>query len=32
LGVPNVDPYYGHVRLGRYLDYIQFGSEDYIVE
>jgi len=32
LGIPNVDPYDGHVRLGRYLDYMWFGSEDYIIE
>ena len=32
LGVPNVDPYNGHVGLGRNLDYTWFGSEDYIIE
>ena len=32
LGVPNIDSYNSHVGLGRYLDYMQFGSKDYIVE
>ena len=32
LGVLNDNLYNGHVRLGRYLDYMQFGSVDYIVK
>ena len=32
LGVPNVNPYNNHVGHGRYLDYMWFGSKDYIVK
>jgi len=32
LGVPNVNPYNSHVRLGRHLNDTRLGSEDNIVK
>ena len=32
LNVPDVDPYDGHIRFGRYFDYSWFRSQDDIIE
>ena len=32
LSIPNINPHYGHVRLGKCLDNTGFGCESYILE